>query len=349
VFAATERAGHEQIVFCRDAASGLHAIVAIHDTTLGPGLGGIRMRNYAGEAEALVDVLRLSEAMSLKASLAGLDFGGGKAVMLGVSAAEQRAEQFRALGRFVDSLGGRYIPTEDLGTYTPDVERLRETSRYGVGVAESRGGGGDPSPMTAWGVVCGLRAAVVAAGLSPGLSGKRVVIQGIGKVGMALARFLLEAGAEVSVSDVDHERLEKAEARGARVVSNESVHREPCDVLSPCATGALLDERTIPELGCRIVAGGANNQLATDEDDDRLAARGILYAPDFAINAGGLINVADELGPGGYQRDRARALTERIEPTLATIFAEAARTGTPPGRIALRLARERIERARSSR
>jgi len=323
--------------------------VAIHDTTLGPGLGGIRMRDYVSEQEALVDVLRLSEAMSLKASLAGLDFGGGKAVMLGVPARERRADQFRALGRFVDALGGRYIPTEDLGTYTPDVEQLRETSRYGVGVAESRGGGGDPSPMTAWGVVCGLRAAIEGAGLPAGLSGKKVVVQGVGKVGMALVRFLLEGSAEVVVSDVDLGRLEEARRLGARVVTNESVLREPCDVLAPCATGAVFDERSIAELGCRIVGGGANNQLATDDDDDRLAARGILYAPDFAINAGGLINVADELGVGGYRRERAKATTEAIEPTLRSIFAESARTRTAPGKVALRMARERIEKRRARR
>lgn len=322
--------------------------MAIHDTTLGPALGGIRMRPYASESEALLDVLRLSEAMSLKASLAGLDFGGGKAVILGVPAPEARPRWFRALGRFVQSLGGRYIATEDLGTYTRDVEQLREVSRYGVGVSESMGGGGDPSSMTAWGVVCGLRAAVDAAGLSAGLSGKRVVVQGVGKVGMALARYLLEAGADVRVSDVDRSRLEEAARLGARVVVNETVHREACDVLAPCATGAGLNERTIPELGCRIVGGGANNQLASEDDDARLQARGILYAPDFAINAGGLINVADELGRGGYDRARALATTERIEPALREIFAEAERSGAPPGRVALRRARERIERQRAA-
>jgi len=336
------------VVFCRDEVTRLRAIVAIHDTTLGPGLGGIRMREYASDAEALTDVLRLSQAMSLKASLAGLDFGGGKAVIIGVPPASSRAELFRALGRFIDSLGGRYVPTEDLGTYTVDIERLRETSRFGVGVSETLGGGGDPSPMTAWGVFCGLRAAVEAAGLEPGIHGKRVVVQGIGKVGFALVRLLIDAGAEAAVSDVDAARLEAAKALGARVVANESVHLERCDVLSPCATGALLNERTIPELGCRIVAGGANNQLETLDDDDRLAARGILYAPDFAINAGGLINVADELGPGGYDRSRALATTEAIEPTLRAIFSESKRTGIPPGRIALRMARERIDARRGS-
>ncbi len=334
--------GHEQLVFCRDAASGLRAIVAIHDTTLGPGLGGIRMRDYASEEEALVDVLRLSRAMTLKASLAGLEYGGGKAVVVGMPPAERRAELFRALGRFVDSLGGRYIPTEDMGTFTADVEALRETSRYGVGVSEPRGGG-DPSPVTAWGVMCGLRAAFDAAGLSAGFAGKRVAVQGVGKVGMALVRYLLEARSEVLVSDVDASRLAEAEHLGARVVPNETVHHEACDVLAPCAGGGLLDERTIPELRCRIVGGGANNQLATEDDDERLRQRGVLYAPDFAINAGGLINVADELGPGGYSRNRAIAKTEEIEPTLRKIFAESSRTRVAPGRVALRLARERVE------
>jgi leucine dehydrogenase len=343
LFPYIDREGHEQVVFCRDRASGLRAIVAIHDTTLGPGLGGIRMREYATESEALTDVLRLSQAMTLKASLAGLEFGGGKAVILGIPPPGDRRALFRSMGRFVDSLGGRYVPTEDMGTYTADIEQLRETSRYGVGVAEARGGGGDPSPMTAWGVFCGMRAAIDAADLEPGLGGKRVIVQGIGKVGMALVRFLIDAGADVAVSDVEERRLEEARALGARPMAKAEIHREPCTILSPCAAGALLNERTIPELRCRIVAGGANNQLATEEDGDRLHARGILYAPDFAINAGGLINVADELGPGGYDRGRALALTERIEPTLRRIFAESARTGSPPNHIALRLARERIE------
>jgi leucine dehydrogenase len=333
------------VVFCRERASGLHAIIAIHDTTLGPALGGIRMREYPSESAALEDALRLSQAMTWKASLAGLSLGGGKAVVLGVPPRRRRDDLFRALGRFVDALGGRYVPTEDMGTYTADVERLRDTSRWGVGVSAALGGGGDPSPMTALGVFCGMRAAIAAAKLSPGFRGKRVVVQGVGKVGMALVRLLAESGAEVRVSDVDAARLEEARSLGAVVVSPQAVHRESCDVFSPCAAGAVLDERTIPELDCRIVAGGANNQLARDEDDERLQSRGVLYAPDFAINAGGLINVADELDPGGYERTRARASTERIEATLETIFAKTAASGDPPGRVALRLARERIAAA----
>jgi glutamate dehydrogenase/leucine dehydrogenase len=345
IFARSESAGHEEIVHCRDRRSGLRAIVAIHSTALGPSLGGIRMRDYASEEDALVDVLRLSEAMTWKASVAGLDFGGGKAVVLGTPSPEKRADVFRALGRFVDSLSGRYVPTEDMGTYTPDVEHLREVCRWGVGVSTERGGGGDPSPMTAWGVFCGLRAAIDAAGLAPGFAGKKIVVQGVGKVGMALVRNLLEAGADVRVSDVVAERLEEAKQLGAHVVPNDAVHRERCDVFAPCAGGAVLSDKTIPELGCRIVGGGANNQLAIEADDARLLERGILYAPDFVINAGGLINVADELGEGGYRRERALARTAAIEPTLRRIFAESAETHEPPGRVALALARRRVVEA----
>lgn len=332
-------------MFCREGRSGLRAIVAIHSTALGPALGGIRMRDYASEEEALVDVLRLSEAMSWKASVAGLDFGGGKAVILGVPPAGRRAEVFRAFGREIEALAGRYVPTEDMGTFTEDLVVLRETSRFGVGLPGERGGGGDPSPMTAYGVFVGLRAAFAAAGLAPGFARKTVAVQGVGKVGLALVRLLREAGAEVVVADVDPARLESARALGARVVANEGIHREPCDVFAPCAGGAVISERSIAELRCRIVGGGANNQLATEADDERLAARGILYAPDFVINAGGLINVADELGEGGYRRERARAKTETIEPTLAEVFAESAATGVPPGRVALLRARRRVEAA----
>ena len=278
-------------MFCRDGRSGLRAVVAIHSTALGPGLGGIRMRDYASEDEALIDVLRLSEAMTWKASVAGLDFGGGKAVILGVPPAERRADVFRAFGREIEALAGRYLPTEDMGTFTEDLVVLRETSRFGVGLPTERGGGGDPSPTTAYGVFVGLRAAFAAAGLAPGFGGRTVAVQGVGKVGLALVRLLREAGAEVMVADVDRARLEQARALGARVVANQTIHREPCDVFAPCAGGAVLSERSIPELRCRIVGGGANNQLATEADGDRLAARGILYAPDFVINEIGRAHV----------------------------------------------------------
>jgi leucine dehydrogenase len=302
---------HEQVVFCADRAAGLKAIIAIHDTTLGPALGGVRMRSYASEQEAITDALRLAQAMTFKAALAGLDYGGGKAVVIGDHTTTQREVLFRALGRAIESLAGRYIPTEDMGTTTADIERVRKESRFGVGRDEVFGGGGDPSPMTAWGIFCGLRACL---------------------------------------EEVDASRTQKAVAElQARLVSPEEILFQQCDILAPCAAGAIFSRETIPHLRCRIIGGGANNQLLTDEDGDTFYQRDVLYAPDFAINAGGLINVADELGPGGYRRERAKAKTESIYPTLRTIFAEAKRRSVPPHRLAIALAQERIQAVRQLR
>jgi leucine dehydrogenase len=341
---------HEQVVFCADRAAGLKAVIAIHDTTLGPALGGVRMRSYASEQEAITDALRLAQAMTFKAALAGLDYGGGKAVVIGDHTTTQREALFRALGRAIESLAGRYIPTEDMGTTTADIERVRKESRFGVGRDEVFGGGGDPSPMTAWGIFCGLRACLEEVDGTAEFHGKTVAIQGLGKVGYSLARYLHEAGASLMVADVDASRTQKAVAElHARLVSPEEVLFQQCDILAPCAAGAIFSRETIPYLRCRIIGGGANNQLLTDEDGDTLYQRDVLYAPDFAINAGGLINVADELGPGGYRRERAKAKTEAIYPTLKTIFSEATRRSVPPHRLAVALAQERIQAVRQLR
>ncbi len=341
---------HEQVVFSADRAAGLKAIIAIHDTTLGPSLGGIRMRAYANEAEALTDALRLAQAMTFKAALAGLDYGGGKAVVIGDHATTQREALFRALGRAVESLAGRYIPTEDMGTTTADIERVRKESRFGVGRDEVFGGGGDPSPMTAWGIFCGLRACLEEVDGTAEFRGRTVAVQGLGKVGYSLARYLHEAGANLIVADVDATRAQKAAVElQARVVSPEEILFQPCDILAPCAAGAIFTRDTIPRLRCRLIGGGANNQLLTDEDGDALFARGLFYAPDFALNAGGLINVADELGPGGYRRERAKAKTEAIYTTLKTLLAEAKRRQVPPHRLAVTLAQERIQAVRNLR
>jgi leucine dehydrogenase len=342
-----EAEDHEQVVFCADRAAGLRAIIAIHDTTLGPALGGIRMRSYASEAEAVTDALRLAQAMTFKAALAGLDYGGGKAVVIGDHTTTRREPLFRALGRMVESLAGRYIPTEDMGTTTADIEWVRKESRFGVGRDGVFGGGGDPSPMTAWGIFCGLRACLEEEFGTAEFQGRTVAVQGLGKVGYALARYLHEAGARLIVADVDVTRTEKAAAEfQARVVKPEEILIQHCDILAPCAAGGILNHDTIPQLRCRIVGGGANNQLLTTEDGDALYERGLLYAPDFAINAGGLINVADELGPGGYRRERAKAKTEGIYTTLKTLFAEAKRRGVLPHRLAVTLAQERITAVR---
>ena len=340
--------GHEQMVVCTDRGAGLTAIIGIHDTTLGPALGGIRMRSYAGEDEALTDALRLSQAMTYKASLAGLSYGGGKAVVAVLGEPPTNREAlFRALGRAIQSLGGRYIPTEDMGTTTADLEHVLAESRFGAGRGEVFGGGGDPSPMTAWGILCGLRACLEETDGRADFRGLKVALPGLGKVGSALAGYLHEAGAELIVADLDERRTQKAESElGARIVDVDAILEQDCDILAPCAAGGIFNANTIPRLRCRIIGGGANNQLLTEDDGDAIHARGILYAPDFAINAGGLINVADELTPGGYRRERAKVKTETIFDTLKTIFAQAKQRDVPPHRLAVTLAQERIQAVR---
>ena len=341
---------HEQVVFCADRNAGLTALIAIHDTTLGPALGGIRMRAYASEEDAVTDVLRLSQAMTYKASLAGLEYGGGKAVVIAPETPPNREVLFRALGRAIESLAGRYIPTEDMGTTTADIEHVRAESRFGVGRAEVFGGGGDPSPMTAWGIFCGLRACLEETDGKAEFQGLSVALPGLGKVGYSLAQYLHQAGARLIVADVDAARADKAKTElSAEVVDPTAILTQQCDILAPCAAGGIFNPETIPQLRCRIIGGGANNQLLTEEDGDTLHARGILYAPDFAINAGGLINVADELGPGGYRRERAKAKTEQIYSTLKTLFTQAKQRDIPPHRLAVTLARERIQAVRNLR
>lgn len=338
---------HEQVVICHDRSSGLRAIIALHDTTLGPGLGGIRMWTYPTDEAALTDVLRLSEGMTYKNALAGLPLGGGKTVMLGDPRKDKSEAQFAALGRFVDSLGGRYLAAEDVGTTTADAEIVATQTQYIMGLPQDRGGSGDPSPMTAWGVVCGMRAALREVGHDEGLAGVRVAVQGAGHVGGDVARRLLEAGAVVTVSDIYEDRLEPLRGLGASTVAPADVHAVECEIYSPCALGAVIRPDTIEELNCRIIAGAANNQLADDSMGDALVRRGILYAPDFAINAGGVINIGEELGRP-YDAERARVSVERIEQTLADVFARSRADGEPTHRTALRMARERIEQARAA-
>jgi leucine dehydrogenase len=336
---------HEHVAICHDAATGLRAIIAVHDTTLGPGLGGIRMWRYERDEDALTDVLRLSEGMTYKNALAGLDLGGGKTVLVGDPRSEKTADKFRALGRHIDRLGGMYLAAEDVGTTTTDAEAVAETTSYVTGLPVERGGSGDPSPMTAWGVVCGMRAALAEAGLGPGFDGIRVAIQGVGHVGAAVARHLLDAGATVMVADIYPDRLDPLVELGAEQVDHGGIHATECDIYAPCALGAVIRAETIGQLRCRIVAGAANNQLADDRMGDELQRRGILYAPDFAINAGGVINIGEELH-GTYDPERARRSVERIEVTLARVFERARAEGVPPHRAALRMARDRIAAAR---
>ena len=333
---------HEQVIFFFDRASGLKAIVALHDTTLGPAVGGCRMWPYAIEADAITDVLRLSRGMTFKAAMADLPYGGGKTVIIGDPRTDKSEALFRALGRCIDTLGGRYYTGEDVGTAPQDMDWAGEETAYVLG--RTRGGGsGDPSTVTARGVWCGIREAVRHKLQQDGLAGVRVAIQGLGHVGYNLARLLVEDGARLIVADIDPARVERAaDELSAKVVGVDAILGTECDVLAPCALGGVLNDDTIPRLACRIVAGAANNQLLEDRHGAALHARGILYAPDYVINAGGLINIALELEPGGYDRARALARVEGIGATLAEVFERADRTGMPTHEVADRIARERI-------
>ena len=339
---------HEQVAICHDRDSGLRAIIAVHDTTLGPGLGGIRMWTYPSDDAALLDVLRLSEGMTYKNSLAGLPLGGGKTVVVGDPRTDKTPAKFVALGGFIDRLNGSYLAAEDVGTTTDDAELVATRTKHITGLPVARGGSGDPSPMTAWGVVCGIRAALAESREGDGgLEGVHVAVQGLGHVGADVARHLLEAGARVTVADIYADRVQPLAELGAEEAQPDAVHAVECDVFSPCALGAVVNGTTLPEMRCRIIAGAANNQLADETMGDELQARGILYAPDFAINAGGVINIGEEL-QGPYDAERAQRSVERIGDTLAAVFERARETGVSTHTAALAMARERIDAARSA-
>jgi leucine dehydrogenase len=332
---------HEQVVFFHDRERGLRAIVAIHDTTLGPAVGGCRMWPYASEAEALTDVLRLAQGMTFKAAMADLPYGGGKTVIIGDPRTDKSEALFRALGWAVDSLGGRYYTGEDVGTTPADMDIAGEETPYVLG--RSRGGSGDPAPITARGVRLGIRAAVRHRLGRDDLKGVRVAIQGLGSVGFNLARLLARDGAVLIVADLDEARAARAAGElGAAVVGCEDIVAVEADVLAPCALGGVIDDASLPRLACAIVAGAANNQLAEPRHGIELRRRGILYAPDYVINAGGLINIAHELRPGGYDRQRALARLESIPQALLEVFERAAGEGAPTHEVAERMARERI-------
>jgi leucine dehydrogenase len=334
-------AQHEygEVHFRLDEATGLRAIIAIHDTRLGPALGGSRFIPYATEQAALVDALRLARAMTSKAALAGLSHGGGKAVIVRPPGEFDRRALLRSFGRFVDDLGGRYITTEDSGTSPEDMEIVRAHTKHVCGFDVQSGGSGDPSPFTALGVRRGIEACVKHKLGRDSLAGVHVAVQGVGNVGYHLCKELAAAGAKLSVTDVRDELAARAASDfGASLVTSANIHRVACDVYAPCALGGALNDRTVPELQCPIVAGAANNQLASDHNGEQLHARGILYAPDYAINAGGLINVAQEVA--GYDAAKARARTLRVYDTLAEICQRSQAQATPPHRIADAMVRE---------
>ncbi len=342
IFERLARNEHEQLVVCSDKASGLKAIIAIHDTTLGPALGGCRMWPYTSEDEALEDVCRLSRGMTYKAAAAGLNLGGGKAVIIGDPKKDKSEAMFRAFGRFIEGLAGRYITAEDVGTTVPDMVDVRKETHYVTGIPKALGGSGDPSPFTALGVFRGMKACALSAFGTDDLSGRSVAIQGMGNTGWHLARHLSEEGARIFVTDLDQERVRQAVSEfGAEAMSPDAIYDAPVDIFAPAALGGTVNAATIPRLKAKVIAGSANNQLADEEQDGAaLRSRGILYAPDFVINAGGLINVANELV--GYNRELATTQVNAIYTIIRQIIGMAEAEDIPTYEAANRLAEKRI-------
>jgi leucine dehydrogenase len=332
---------HEQVVFFNDPATGLKCIVAIHNTQLGPALGGCRMWSYESTDQALEDVLRLSKGMTYKAAIAGLNLGGGKAVIIANPKTDKSEALFRCFGSFIESLNGRYITAEDVGSDVNDMEYIFMETANVVGVAETHGGSGDPSPWTAKGVLEGVRACVEAKLKKESLKGLKVAVQGAGNVGQHLVELFLMNGCHVSVCDIDPSRLEDWKGNSnVTVVSTDEIYSVDCDIFCPSALGAVLNEKTIPRLKCKIVAGSANNQLATPECGDELFRRKIVYAPDYAINAGGLMNVSIEFE--GYDERRANRMIRNIYYVVKTILQLSAKENLPEYRCADRVAEKRI-------
>jgi leucine dehydrogenase len=342
VFAQVAQQGHEQVVFCFDEPTGLKAVIAIHNTVLGPALGGTRMWQYTSEEEAVTDVLRLSRGMTYKAAISGLNLGGGKAVIIG-DASTQKTEAFlRRFGRFVNSLNGKYYTAEDVNMKTADMEFIAMETRFVTGLPEASGGGGDPSPVTAYGVYMGMKAGAKRAFGSDSLAGKRIAVQGVGQVGAHLVEYLNKENARVFVSDIDEKKVKAVAARfGAEPLAQDLFDLE-FDIYAPCALGATLNDQTIPRLKCAVVAGAANNQLKDElKNGYQLMDRGIVYAPDFVINAGGLMNVYQEYS-GNYQRERVYAQAEKIYYTTLQIMDFARREKINNQEAAIQLAEQRI-------
>lgn len=339
----SRRTGHEQVIYCADETAGLTAIIAIYSTTLGPALGGTRFYPYASEDAALDDVLHLSRAMAYKAAVAGLDFGGGKAVIIGDPAVDKTETLLRAYGRFVQSLAGRYITACDVGTYVEDMDVIARESSFVTGRSAAYGGAGDSSVLTAYGVFQGMRAAAEVSWGTPTLTGRRVGIAGVGKVGHHLVGHLVGDDATVVVTDVDPRAIERVRQTYPTVEVADDVDgliRGDLDVYAPCALGGALDDDTVPALSARIVCGAANNQLAHPGVEKTLEDRGVLYAPDYVVNSGGLIQVAEEIE--GFQFERARTKAARIFDTTRRVFRLAAEEGVPPAVAADRLAERRM-------
>jgi len=335
--------GHEQIVFCNDEDTGLKAIIGIHNTVLGPALGGTRMWSYNSEWDALNDVLRLSRGMTFKSAITGLNLGGGKAVIIGDAKTQKNDELMRRFGQFVDSLSGKYITAEDVGMETSDMDVIREVTPHVTGISESKGGAGNPSPITAYGVYMGMKAAAKYQFGTENLDGKKILVQGVGHVGETLVKHITDEGAQVIVNDINEARLEALSKKyGASVVLGNDIYGLDVDIYAPCALGATINDDTIGQLKAKVIAGAANNQLADEVKHGRLLKeKGIAYAPDFLINAGGIINVYAELE--GYGKDEIIRKTENIYNTTLDIFNLSENENITTHRAAFNIAQSRID------
>lgn len=351
VFSNIHFRNHETVVFGFDYATSLRAIIAVHNTNRGPALGGCRMHAYESEEQALADVLRLSRSMTYKSAMAGLRLGGGKAVIIGDPRRDKTPTLLHAMGRFVDSLNGRYITAEDAGTGIEDLKVIANETQHVAGIAERRDAtgqwrNGDPAPATAYGVLVGIQASVRERLGWSDLQGVRMAIQGLGHVGWTLARYLRQAGAHLWVTDLLPEARERAAAElEATVVEPDAIYAQPVDVFVPCALGAVLNDETILRLQARVVAGSANNQLAEDRHGEMLRRRDILYAPDYVLNAGGVIDVAHDFGD--YDPQETRRHIAGIADTLTEIYRRAQRTASPTNQVADHIAEERFQRHRT--
>ena len=349
IFAYMEKYDYENMLLCQDNATGLKAIIVVHDTTLGPATGGCRMWTYEDERDAFEDCLRLARGMTYKYAAAGVNLGGGKCVVIGDPKTQKSEALFRALGRFIDRLNGLYITGEDVGTTLRDMEYIRMETPYVVTLPAHMGGAGPIGGATALGVVQGMRACLQEVFGDTSLRGRSVAVQGLGAVGSEVVPLLVEGGARVVVADVDAEKVEAIRRRyGVEAVEPDRIHSLEVDVFCPCALGAGINPRTVPEFRCQIICGSANNQLKSEEDGEALVRRGILHAPDYIVNAGGTIFDTDRLGPGGFNRERAMEKVRRVFETTAAVIAIAKREGIPTYLAADRMAEERIDQVRKA-
>lgn len=342
--------GYEEVYRAVDPRVGLRALIAVHDTTLGPALGGCRMWHFTREDDALTDVLRLAKGMTYKSAVARTGLGGGKCIIIGDPKTQKTAELFRAMGRFVHTLGGRYMTAEDVGTNEEDMQHMKETTPYVTGLPRNERGSGDPSPFTAMGVFLGIKACVEEALDRGDMKGLTVAIQGVGNVGFGVAKQLRDAGARLIVADVNEAKAKSVATQlGAELVDTHDIHGVKCDVFSPNALGAVLNDRTIPQIKAKIVAGGANNQLAEDRHGAELLRRGILYAPDFLINAGGIINVSCEFLPKGYDEQASLAKVRNIYDALKDVIKTSRAQSIPTSQAAVVLAEKILAEGRKNR